>query len=154
MDLITVHAVNPKGHPKTLVAKHPGNRNAVKAGVFSDALLAPRILDLEAAISERPAHEVAMEVLRHEVASLTVLGEAMDQSLDASGLNGRRGEPRRMIDLRLRLNDKLRRTVDQYVRIQEETAAVTEEAPWKSIAEVDAQIELLAAELHRRNSSS
>ena len=113
--------VNRRGHPKTLVPKHPGNANALKAGVFSPATLAPRIQEVEAEIATRSVDEVLRDVLQREVASLAVLGEAMDRTLGEDGLVGRRGEPRRMIDLRLRLNEKLRRTLDRYEQVIVET---------------------------------
>ncbi|MBA2440562.1 MAG: hypothetical protein H0V50_07805 [Thermoleophilaceae bacterium] len=63
-------------------------------------------------MAARPVDEIVVNVLRREAAALAALGEAMDGSLADDGLIGRRGEPRRMIDLRLRLNEKLRRTLD------------------------------------------
>ena len=106
--------MNPRGHPNTLVAKHPGNQNAVKTGVFSPATLAPRVLEIEAAIAERPVDQVVVELVSREAASLAALGEAMDASLAKSGVLGRGGAPRRMIEHRLRLNEKLLRTIDRY----------------------------------------
>ena len=98
--------MNSRGHPETLVATHPGNRNALKAGVFSPETLASRVGEVEAQIAESPVDVVLTDVLRREVAALAVLGEAMDRSLADDGLHGRRGEPRRLIELRLRLNEE------------------------------------------------
>jgi hypothetical protein len=112
--------------------------------------LAPRVHELETTISQRSMREVVTDALVHELASLIVLGQAMDETLESDGLTGRRGEPRRMIDLRLRLNDKLRLTLDQYARIQDQNAQIQEAAPFATVAEIDAHIELLAAELRRR----
>jgi len=106
--------VNPKGHPTTLVPAHPRNKNALKAGVFSPATLAPRIAVLEAELGERPAEQVLVDLLRREIAALAVLGEAMDRSLEEDGLRGRQGEPRNLIQLRLRLNDRMRHTLEQF----------------------------------------
>jgi hypothetical protein len=118
--------VNSRGHAKTLVPKHPGNKNALKAGVFSPETLAPRIQEVHAEIATRSVDEVLRDVLQREVASLAVLGEAMDRTLGDDGLIGRRGEPRRMIDLRLRLNEKLRRTLDRYEQVNLVTGASPE----------------------------
>ncbi len=109
--------MHKKGHAQTLVAAHPGNRNAVKSGVFSPATLAPRVYELEASIAERPVQEVVAEILRRELAALAAIGEAMDQSLATDGVHGRRGEPRTLVSLRLRLNEKLRQTLEQYARL-------------------------------------
>jgi len=106
--------MNKKGHPDTLVAAHPENRNAVRSGVFSPATRAARVHELEAAIADRPVKEIVVDLLRREVAALLALAEAMDDSLSADGIQGRRGEPRNLISLRLRTNDKFRKTVEQY----------------------------------------
>lgn len=94
--------MNKKGHTKALVAAQPENKNAAKAGVFSDRLLAPRVHELEQAIEERGVPRVVVETLRREVASLLALCEAMDESLAKTGVTGRRGEPLTMITLRAR----------------------------------------------------
>jgi hypothetical protein len=107
--------MNRAGHAKTLVAAHPENVNALKAGVFSPRVLEPRAQELEAAMADRDAREVALELLRRELAALAGLGEAMDSSFYAEGIRGRGGEPRTLVGLRLRLNEKLRRTIEQYL---------------------------------------
>jgi hypothetical protein len=89
--------VNKKGHIETLVAAHPGNRNAVKNGIYSPATLAPRLQELETQFGERPAGEVVADLLLRELAALAALAEAMDQSLAADGCLGRRGEPRTLL---------------------------------------------------------
>jgi len=112
--------MNAKGHVPTLVAAHPGNRNAVKSGVYSPTALAARIHELDAAIAARPAREAAADLLRREVASLAVLGEAMDEALARDGLHSRRGEPRTLVSQRLRVNEKLRRTLEAYQQVSAE----------------------------------
>lgn len=104
--------MNKAGHPQTLVPSHPGNQNAVKAGVFSPAALAPRARELEAALAAQPHAQLPADVLIHELAGLLVLEEAMDRSLEEDGLRGRGGEPKKLVTLRLRLNDKMLRTVE------------------------------------------
>ena len=116
--------MNRQGHGETLVAAQTGNKNAIKAGVFSATALTPRIAELDAAIAERPPAEVAKDLRRRELAALATLGEAMDRSLEEDGIRGRRGDPRSLISLRLRVNEKLRRTLDEY-----EQAAKCDNAP-------------------------
>jgi hypothetical protein len=130
MRVVSVVSMNEEGHTPTLVAAHPGNRNAVKSGVFSPASLAPRVQELDIAIRERPSHDVALELLGRELAALSALGEAMDNSLASDGVEGRRGQPRSLINLRLRLNGKLLQTLNRYVEVD---AAV----PYGSAAEGD-----------------
>jgi len=96
------------------VATHPGNRNALKSGVYSPSALAPRVHELEAALAERPARAAAADLLRREAASLAALGEAMDESLATDGIHGRGGTLRTLVSHRLRLNEKIRRTLDAY----------------------------------------
>lgn len=106
--------MNKRGHSQTLVAAQPGNKNALKTGVFSPATLAPRIRELELEIATRPAQEVVVEILRWEVAALTRLVEAMDQSLEEEGIRGRRGEIRALVNLRLRAGKRLCETLEEY----------------------------------------
>ena len=106
--------MNKRGHPETLVAAQPGNRNAAKAGVFSPGMLADRAREIHGTIEAKPHAEVIEEVLRREVAAMVAYGEAMDRALDGEGVIGRRGEPRTLVSLRLRLNEKLVRTLDRY----------------------------------------
>jgi hypothetical protein len=50
--------MNRSGHPKTLVARHPGNTNAVTHGAHSALVKAPRVAEvLEELIAEHP-HEL------------------------------------------------------------------------------------------------
>jgi hypothetical protein len=106
--------MNEHGHPDTLVAAHPGNANALKSGVFSEAARGQRVQELEAAIAERETTEVLIDVLRREIAALAALGEAMDTALAKDGIRGRNGEPRNLVTLRFRLNDRLRHSLDAY----------------------------------------
>jgi hypothetical protein len=143
--------VNRKGHVETLVAAHPENRNALKNGVFSPRALATRAEELDIAIAARPAPEVVADVLRREVAALAALGEAMDSSFDVQGIRGRGGQPRNLVALRLRLNEKLRRTLEHFQRVHEESgaAALGGSARTESGA---GSIAATLAHLHRRAS--
>ena len=59
-------------------------------------------------------------MLRRELAALVVHAQAMDASLEQDGIRGRGGEPRSLIDRRLRLNDRLRNTLTQYLESPQE----------------------------------
>jgi hypothetical protein len=108
--------LNKKGHSKSLIPAHPGNLNAARAGVFSQRILAARVAEVDTALELQTVEQTFAEALRQEVAALMVLGQAMDESIEQDGIQGRRGEPRNLIQLRLRLNDKLRRTLEQYLK--------------------------------------
>jgi hypothetical protein len=105
--------VNPEGHPKTLVAAHPDNRNAVKSGVFSPAVIGSRVEEKERELQLLDKGEVIDDVLRSEVARLLVLRDAMDEALEEKGLRGRGGDPTSMLALRLRTNTRLLKTLEQ-----------------------------------------
>jgi hypothetical protein len=109
--------LNKHGHRETLVAAHPGNRNAVKSGVFSPAILAPHVDAVERAIEEPPVDEVIAMVLRGEIAALSVHATAMDQALETHGIASRDGEPKNLGRLRLRTHEKLRQTLEHYRRV-------------------------------------
>jgi len=52
--------MNRKGHPKSLVPRQPGNRNAVTHGAYSARVKAPRVADvLEELRSEHPHESLA-----------------------------------------------------------------------------------------------
>jgi hypothetical protein len=130
--------VNKKGHTQTLIAAHPGNRNAAKSGVFSPAALAPRIHELESAIAERPPEEAVTDIVRRELAALAALAEAMDHDLASGGIRARSGQPRTLVSLRLRLNEKMRRTAQEYARLPGCAHGSLEESPELSEDELPA----------------
>ena len=105
--------MNRHGHPTTLVPKHPGNGNAVKAGVFSVDVLAPRIEAAERLLAAIDPDDLISELLRSELARLVVVRDAMDQTLEEDGVRGRGGQPRNMLNLRLRLTDRLLKVAAQ-----------------------------------------
>lgn len=120
--------MNKDGHPETLVAAHPGNANALKSGVFSQAARMQRVHEIEGEISARDTNEVVTEVLRREVAALAALSEVMDESLANDGIRGRSGDPRNLVTLRFRLNDRLRRSLDAYAAAMSQAHPGTGEA--------------------------
>jgi hypothetical protein len=130
--------VNKHGHSKTLVAAQPGNRNAVKHGVYSPRTLAPRIDELEQAIGALPAETAALHILRRELAGLLTLSEAVDQALADDGIRGRGGEPRTLVSRRLRVNEMIRRTTQQYIETAHRSARPTAEDADEEVVRADA----------------
>lgn len=145
--------MNKQGHADTLVAAHPGNANALKSGVFSEAARAQRVQELEAAIAERGVSEVVIDVLRREVAALAAVGELMDASFAQDGIRGRNGEPKNLVTLRLRLNDRVRRTLHDYAQATAErhTSAEHTAQPNAGDDRRETLIEAIA-DFHFRNS--
>ena len=99
--------MNKHGHPQTLVARHPGNRNAQKAGVYSKRALAARAEDLKREIGELSPQDLRRAVLGDEIRSLLALRDALDDAIAEDGVRNRRGQPRAVVDQRLRVTDKL-----------------------------------------------
>lgn len=106
--------LNQQGHPKTLVAAQHGNKNAVKTGIYSADLVASRIEEAERALAPLDPEQLINDLLKSEIARFIVLRDAMDQTLEEDGLRGRGGQPRNMINLRLRLNTRLLKTVEHF----------------------------------------
>ena len=109
--------MNTDGHPQTLQAAQPGNKNAVRNGIWSrdGRALQPQVQELAEQIMALP-HTVPMDYVGAvEIAKLTVLIEAMDDDLAERGLTKKRGgEPRGLIDLRLRASRRLAEWLDRY----------------------------------------
>jgi hypothetical protein len=112
----SIFVVNNCGTPKNLRAAHPGNRNALKGGVYSTVAREERARDLERELASVPANLVYEEIRRQELASLLSLRDALDADLAANGTTNRRGEPRRQVDLRLRVNRQLEKLIDRMER--------------------------------------
>lgn len=111
-----LHSMNEGGTPSTLVASQPGNRNALRSGVYSrtGAPLEPRVRELAEAIMEEPHTARLDEVGAVEIAKLVAMVEAMDADLAERGLTKKNGEPRGLIDLRLRATRRLADWLDRY----------------------------------------
>ena len=94
------------GHPKTLVAAHPGNTNAVKSGIYSESgrVLAPRAQEIRDALMELP-HVGGVDVLAaEEIGSILAALEAIDQDLTKAGSRSRR----MLLEHKARLGRELR----------------------------------------------
>jgi hypothetical protein len=80
---------------KTLVAAHPGNRNGLRHGVYSESgrALAPRAAQLMQVPHTMPMDRVAAE----EVASIVARLDAIDRDLEARALG--RGGARSLLDV-------------------------------------------------------
>jgi hypothetical protein len=119
--------MNKKGHPATLEASHPGNTNAGKTGVYSPRMLAPRVAEIESAIVDRPAAELRREIIRHDLAGLWALLEAVDAAFAGRVVNSR-NQVKDLPTIRLRLSKTIRAAAQEYEaasRVSKAGAAVT-----------------------------
>ena len=79
------------GHPRTLVAAHPANGNAIRHGVYSSRALAPRAAEVADALMQLPHVQPLDRVAADEIGSIVARLEAIDADLDARGHFGRGG---------------------------------------------------------------
>lgn len=101
------------GELSNLVAAHPENTNALKHGVYSSRLLAPRARriaeGLMASPHVRPIHALAAD----EIGSIVARLEAIDGDLDARGQIGRAGA-QSLLEYRVRLSRELRAWLKEF----------------------------------------
>jgi hypothetical protein len=106
--------VNQHGNPRNLRASQPGNRNALKFGVYSARALAPRAREIADALLAA-SHAVPLDqIAAEEIGSLVALLEAVDRDLLERGFTDRRGQARSLLDYRVRLSGRLERWLREF----------------------------------------
>jgi hypothetical protein len=106
--------MNSKGQPENLVPAHPGNRNAVRFGVYSPRALAPRAREVADALLDAP-HAVPLDqIAAEEIGSLVATIEAIDADLAQRGLIDGDGNARTILDYRGRLSGRLERWLREF----------------------------------------
>jgi hypothetical protein len=98
---------NPNGHAATLVAPERGNVRAVRHGVYSERVLAPRIEEYRDELLALPHVAPVDRVAVDECARLLARIEAVDRDLDERGHFGKNGA-RALLEHRARLSRELR----------------------------------------------
>jgi hypothetical protein len=111
-------AMNPKGHPPTLVATQTGNTNAVTFGVHSRRLIEQRARELvdESVVAEQ-LDEMGKFALK-ELARLTAVIEAIDHDLSVKGVSDRNGKERYLVARRERYSRRLMELSDRVLEAQ------------------------------------
>ena len=99
--------MNKRGHPKTLVAAHHGNTNAVRHGAYSRRMIEPRAAEIAAELLGAFRFTVDQRIAVHEVARCKAILEAIDRDLDERGLVDRKGQARSLLDQRVRVSRRL-----------------------------------------------
>ena len=92
--------VNADGHPPTLRAAQPGNRNAVKVGIYSSRVRAERADEIRAAATGTSTLALALAAVRDELPRLRRLREALEDDVAARGPSTRAGAPRAQLSQR------------------------------------------------------
>jgi hypothetical protein len=92
--------MNARGNPATLRAAQPGNRNAMKTGVYSRRARTERVAEIRAAAEGISTLELAVGAIREERARLDHLREALDADIEERGPSTRSGAAREQVALR------------------------------------------------------
>jgi hypothetical protein len=99
--------MNKHGNPKTLVASHPGNLNAVKQGVHSPRLIQARAAEIATELTQAFEFSPVERLAVHEAARCIAILEAIDRDLDQRGLVDKEGQPRYLLNHRSRTSRQL-----------------------------------------------
>lgn len=107
---------NAKGHAETLVASHPGHRNAERHGAFSrmERPLEPHVQAMAEQILALPHTGDADIIGAIEIAKLLDLIDRIDADLAKRGLLNRQGDARRILELRARYSQRLAEWLDRF----------------------------------------
>jgi hypothetical protein len=120
--------MNMRGNPKSLVASHPGNLNAVKQGVHSQRLIQARAAEIASELAESFEFSPAERLAVHEAGRCIAILEAIDRDLDQRGLVDKDGQPRYLLNHRSRTSRQLEQWLDK-VQSAIERRARSEQAP-------------------------
>lgn len=99
--------MNKHGNPGSLVRAHPGNLNAVKQGVHSPRLIQERAAEITSELIEAFAFSPTERLAVNEAARCIAVLEAIDRDLDERGVADRNGEPRYLLNQRVRASRQL-----------------------------------------------
>src|SRR5437868_9365261 len=100
------------GRLSNLVAAHPDNLNAVRHGVYSSRVLAPRAREIAAGLMGLPHVRPLDALAADEIGSIVARLEAIDLELDERGV-GRSGA-RSLLEHRVRLSRELRAWLKEF----------------------------------------
>ena len=100
-------AMNEHGHPRTLRAAQPGNRNAVKGGSYSARVRAERAEAIRAAATGTSTLALARSAVRDEVPRTERVREALDEDFAAWGPSTRAGAARGQVSQRSSVSRQL-----------------------------------------------
>ena len=99
--------MNTRGNPESLVASHPGNRNAVKHGVHSSRLIQARAAEIATELTQAFEFSPAERLAVQEAARCIAILEAIDRDFDERGLVDDEGTPRYLLNHRSRISRQL-----------------------------------------------
>ena len=106
--------MNKQGHPSTLQSQQVGNTNAVRSGVYSERLVAPRAQEIAEALLDTPHRTPLDQIGAEEIGRLIAIIERIDADLAERGLTDKRGGARSLVEMRCRYSTRLERWLHQY----------------------------------------
>jgi hypothetical protein len=121
--------VNRRGNPKTLVAAHPGNLNAVKSGAHSPRLIEARADEIISELNVTEELDEAGRIALLEVGRLMALIEAIDRDLGERGVADRNGKERYLLQRRERYSRRLMEVTESLREAQVRSARRTMTPP-------------------------
>jgi len=144
--LATAYSIdmNKHGNPKTLVAAHPGNRNALKYGVYSPGLIDLRSAEIVAELTSSFQFSVTQRVAVREFARRVAILHAIDADLSARGIVDKRGEPRTLLRYRSQVARELDHWLSKIAPTIERQTAESESSPRPGRSEFEAELRRIA----------
>jgi hypothetical protein len=136
--------MNSRGHKKTLVPSHPGNTNAVKSGVHSPRLIQARASEIEDDLAASFEFSAIDRIAVREVAHNMAILEAIDRDLDERGLVDNRGEPRYLLDKRMRTSRQLDHWLAKIAPAIDRQSAALRERPRAEWADYVTELQSIA----------
>ena len=115
--------MNKRGNPKSLIASHPGNFNAVKQGAHSPRLIQARAAQIAAELMQSFEFSPLERLAANEAARCIAILEAIDRDLDQRGLVDTEGNPRYLLNHRARASRQLKQWLEKVSAATERHAA-------------------------------
>ena len=132
--------MNRRGHPQTLVARHPGNSNATKVGVHSERVRLERAQERLEQLQQLPHFLPEGHPLLATISGQLALIDLIDEDLASRGPTDRHGRVRSIVDLRDRAVGRLLRLLEAAGLTPEGQQRLEAEADRRALAEDIAQL--------------
>lgn len=109
--------MNDKGSPENLIAAHPGNRNALKSGMYSPRVQEERAREVRSWLQQASLSQLLDELVLSECEKLLSLRNLLEAAIDAHGVTDRRGEMRDIVKARLSISRRIDNLVERIASV-------------------------------------
>ncbi len=133
--------MNKRGTPKNLVARHPGNTNSLKAGVYSERVQLERAKARLQELRQLPHSLPDGHPLLDAIARQQVVLDLIDEDLAQRGPTDRHGGVRSILDLRIRAVARLEKLLEKAELTPEAQRRTQSEAGRRAFAAEIARLE-------------